>query len=590
MEWAKVESRCPMCKRRFAAIRRPPKDGVFPAERIVNVPVRDQVYHYFGNATTGPPDPYSEVQCTVCQNTSNDSLLLLCDLCDSASHTYCVGLGATVPEGDWFCQDCTLLRDEHSKDDKDPDCDAQTGSEPNYGNQTKFEKFHQIPSSETRVSILDIVREPSLHEAERSSSNRHCLLSTVVPEEGLSVADTIIDHGSGKQSFVGHGARTLGHCRNVHGRIRALRENWNRFRQGSLSFSSNSNDKYGVGSVPRGRSGQPNSSSFSSQQSTPQKGSSCNTLPNSGTEDIDKAWKMMDVAKSIEKDRRRSNIVHHTSKGSKHPLRKVNTPKEADSGTSKVLASSSIGNKNCDGLKLEKHYQDCAIVKTNGRHKYHMFKGGKPSGVPKLIEGYPDTRSIVCSELPSSTKVRCSSQVSIRHGNGGNLPQNEFLGTLSTVLDKKDGRCSSVPVAENNSHAKQELHTSSSSNLEEKNKVERRSVDNKATKNNDAKSEIQSLVKLNLKLLSRDKKLEVDAFKEVARLATHAILAACGIGQPKPGVRSFPSSICSHVDEVEQVRRSTLMPSSCRECFFVFIKDVVNAFMVEKLDHPKNNG
>lgn len=43
MEWAKVESRCPMCKRRFAAIRRPPKDGVFPAERIVNVPVRDQV-------------------------------------------------------------------------------------------------------------------------------------------------------------------------------------------------------------------------------------------------------------------------------------------------------------------------------------------------------------------------------------------------------------------------------------------------------------------------------------------------------------------------------------------------------------------
>lgn len=43
MEWAKVESRCPMCKRRFSSIRRPPKDGVFSVERVVNVPVRDQV-------------------------------------------------------------------------------------------------------------------------------------------------------------------------------------------------------------------------------------------------------------------------------------------------------------------------------------------------------------------------------------------------------------------------------------------------------------------------------------------------------------------------------------------------------------------
>lgn len=43
MEWAKVESRCPMCKRRFSAIRRPAKPGVFPSERIVAVPVRDQV-------------------------------------------------------------------------------------------------------------------------------------------------------------------------------------------------------------------------------------------------------------------------------------------------------------------------------------------------------------------------------------------------------------------------------------------------------------------------------------------------------------------------------------------------------------------
>ncbi|KAJ0709002.1 putative transcription factor C2H2 family [Helianthus annuus] len=42
MEWAKIESRCPICKRRFSTIHRPQKDGVFLSERIVNIPVRDQ--------------------------------------------------------------------------------------------------------------------------------------------------------------------------------------------------------------------------------------------------------------------------------------------------------------------------------------------------------------------------------------------------------------------------------------------------------------------------------------------------------------------------------------------------------------------
>lgn len=43
MEWAKIESRCPLCKRRFGSIRRPPVRGVFLLERLVDVPVRDQV-------------------------------------------------------------------------------------------------------------------------------------------------------------------------------------------------------------------------------------------------------------------------------------------------------------------------------------------------------------------------------------------------------------------------------------------------------------------------------------------------------------------------------------------------------------------
>lgn len=43
MEWAKVESKCPICKRRFSTIRRPAKPPIFSSDRLVRVPVRDQV-------------------------------------------------------------------------------------------------------------------------------------------------------------------------------------------------------------------------------------------------------------------------------------------------------------------------------------------------------------------------------------------------------------------------------------------------------------------------------------------------------------------------------------------------------------------
>jgi hypothetical protein len=41
----------------------------------------------------------------------NDEHLLLCDMCDRAAHTFCCRppLDA-VPEGDWFCPSCDLLR------------------------------------------------------------------------------------------------------------------------------------------------------------------------------------------------------------------------------------------------------------------------------------------------------------------------------------------------------------------------------------------------------------------------------------------------------------------------------------------------
>ncbi|KAK3026856.1 hypothetical protein RJ639_042356 [Escallonia herrerae] len=584
MEWSRVESRCPLCKRRFSTIRRPAKEGVFPSERLLNVPV----YHNFGNSTIGPPDLYSEIQCSMCESKSDDSLLLLCDLCDSAAHTYCVGLGATVPEGDWFCQDCTLLRDEHAKCEIDANCDGTTSPQ----NSSK------MPSVEARVSIFDVVREPQITQRERpttSYSHGRQLKSPDVLDEEVSVADNITGRDSVMQPIVDRsptliGARTLSHCRNVQSRIQALRQNWNAFRSGSLRFSSSSVD--GCKVELSGRSGQPHSSSCLSQQLTAQKGSSCNRVPSKGSRDIDKAWKMMDAARSIGRgivrtnplgrDCERASIAHQASQ---HQQRKVNAQKEGFNTSSMLLTTSKqLGLKDSGTIRSDKHQQHCCLVNEDCEYRFPMCKTENHKWVGMkgfccTLGAFPTT-SPGDHKLPSS-EVQTSFHVGIDHGNGGNLSRENFLGDLSNASNGNDrSACLNSPVRS------VPISSSASSSYSADAKVAKRKscADSKARKADNAKSEIQSLVKLNLKLLSGAQKLEVDAFKEIARLATHSILAACGLERLKPGVPSFQCSVCCHVDGIQQVRRSKMMRGSCRECFFVFVKDVVNAIMNEKID------
>ncbi|KAE9463943.1 hypothetical protein C3L33_04172, partial [Rhododendron williamsianum] len=197
----------------------------------------------FGNATVGPPDPYSEVRCTVCNSEGDENFLLLCDLCDAASHTYCVGLGATVPEGDWFCNDCTVSKAEHKKSETDAHLDTPLG----------FRSLGERPLVEEHASILAIRREPRLRVLERPPTRVPAHpnnLSTPIPSERRTNPEL--------------GARTLRRCRNVQGRIQELRENWNAFRRGSLSFTSKSSDtaddtklRKSSGATSSGRPSQP---------------------------------------------------------------------------------------------------------------------------------------------------------------------------------------------------------------------------------------------------------------------------------------------------------------------------------------------
>ncbi|XP_052194337.1 uncharacterized protein LOC127802529 [Diospyros lotus] len=108
VEWSKVESRCPLCKQRFMTISKPARSstGFDLRTVVVQVPERDQVYQPSEEELRGYLDPYENVICTECQQGGDDALMLLCDLCDSPAHTYCVGLGREVPEGNWYCEGC----------------------------------------------------------------------------------------------------------------------------------------------------------------------------------------------------------------------------------------------------------------------------------------------------------------------------------------------------------------------------------------------------------------------------------------------------------------------------------------------------
>ncbi|OVA02590.1 zinc finger protein [Macleaya cordata] len=110
MEWSKVESRCPLCKQRFVRITRAPRSdiGIDLRTSVIQVPTRDQVYRPSEEEVRGYFDPYENVVCIECHQGGDDSLMLLCDICDSPAHTYCVGLQREVPEGNWYCEGCRV--------------------------------------------------------------------------------------------------------------------------------------------------------------------------------------------------------------------------------------------------------------------------------------------------------------------------------------------------------------------------------------------------------------------------------------------------------------------------------------------------
>lgn len=106
--WARVETRCPLCKTRFTTAT--PVCGDDASKRVGETLVFKERNQGDGDAggeagEESEEDEADLIFCDVCRSGDDEECLLLCDACDVGCHTYCVGL-ESVPVSGWFCETC----------------------------------------------------------------------------------------------------------------------------------------------------------------------------------------------------------------------------------------------------------------------------------------------------------------------------------------------------------------------------------------------------------------------------------------------------------------------------------------------------
>ena len=111
-KWAsEVTNSCPLCKRSISQLERVGRGGavletIAIAARKVKPPEPTEA-----ELRAMQEEAEAEDNCVVCGSGEQDELLLLCDSCNCAYHTFCLTPRLrAVPRGDWFCPDCQSAR------------------------------------------------------------------------------------------------------------------------------------------------------------------------------------------------------------------------------------------------------------------------------------------------------------------------------------------------------------------------------------------------------------------------------------------------------------------------------------------------
>ncbi|GLJ36737.1 hypothetical protein SUGI_0739670 [Cryptomeria japonica] len=528
LEWAKVETRCPTCRQRFTTLSRP--CGFRARGRTLNLPLRNQVHIPPDEDNEAVQDPYQDTFCIKCNGSEDDSLLLLCDLCDSAAHTYCVGLGRTVPTGEWYCPECEAsgnINSDTEKDDDDDDFILELYDDDITSRSSSMRRTASTAKTLEKVNPQPVLPSLSLSRHATSASslgpvNRR-LIRKPAPKlsnsarafASQSSASASGAQVSGPASLLPSGpSRTLSGRRLLQERIQAMRENWKSLQRGELQFSSQPfcfNDKI----IDRANEC-PLPALINHPKEKRQK-------PDNQTE-IDRAWAMMECAKSLggndlDHDNHRKAERSHLSLSTSQINRKVSKVK-------------------CTSLRpIERTAVDSRVDTTSFAKHNNYVLNNRISSVGSTPLPFSQ-----CSTT-SSSKLMPQIGGSSKRSNQAPITTicgEEHVTRLSGVLSQK-------------------------ANVVDAN----------------AKEKILTLVKSHLKQFYKSKQLRKCEFREVARSSTHAILAACGFHHSVQIAHCLKTISCEHSNQWRQ--SPSLMPMSCNECFVSFVKDVVNGIVEETI-------
>ncbi|KAF4121343.1 PHD-finger [Geosmithia morbida] len=121
--WAQKTNTCPICRNTFHTVR--VFNGVDDTT-ISTYTVQDRkqvaefdLQQWLGENDNAEEETEQSRPCPICESAEREDVLLLCDSCDAAYHTHCIGLDG-IPDGDWYCMECRHLFQLADEDDPSP--------------------------------------------------------------------------------------------------------------------------------------------------------------------------------------------------------------------------------------------------------------------------------------------------------------------------------------------------------------------------------------------------------------------------------------------------------------------------------------
>ncbi|KAG0626243.1 hypothetical protein M758_2G114000 [Ceratodon purpureus] len=638
MEWAKVESRCPTCKQRFVTVVRPSVPGMPRSRpRTFHIPLRNQVYEPSEEEIRLFTDPYLHVVCTECQEAGDERLLLLCDRCDAAAHTYCVGLGRSVPRGDWFCNMCSIQGQGFNSDDQ--------GHEEEY-NEEHEEQEPEFDEDDSNPLLPDLVADVQPIQRRRPprrrtsaprlsrASGRHTRLHPAPAISHEAQVYISLNQEAGGSSSVSSdiestpaAARTLSSQRLIRQRVNDIRNNWDQLRRGELQFGSISH----LG--PRTRASQAHGRPSSNTSAVPEAAPS---------DDISQAWSMMEQARALREVAAVSNPASGTRAGGNRATAHGRMPTgggEATVGPSRFnqaqeqsvrtgtaggsnqlventtrLHSDQIQEQNPrrtnvregsrlpegrmrghrgaaeeQSLRRENMREDNHVAENRSRHHRapSMERDSRRENVREsnhLVESSTSGRHRISGrsgrqDNDSAQDVQASSvrERLSRDSNGGNVAVRSMPEGLSRVINERNVAVRNMPGSSVENERLQ-VADRSRRRAQHEDEEAHRSRTRNPTERRDMKEQVAQYVKAELKPLYRLGHIDKQQHIKIARMATQELLAAFGIEHLGPETRAFgsASSACNHLSSPSA---SFMFPNCCMQCVRHNVNKVVGVLV-----------